>query len=128
MKEEIKKVKRGEVYFANLPDSRNGSIQAGKRPVVVVQTEQLNRHSPTVIVSIITSSIKKTDQNTHVVLPMIHGLPKKSMVEAEQTTTISKDMLTTKMCELDEPTMKQVDKALCAALLGNRRGRRIRRK
>ena len=84
------KVTRGELYMANLPEETVGSVQAGKRPVLVTQSNWLNAKSPTFLAAIVTSKLKKTHMDTHVVLPQIPGLPKKSMVEAEQRYAVDK--------------------------------------
>ena len=79
-----RKVRRGEIYYADLPETESGSVQAGRRPVLITQCDRLNRTSTTVLVAIVTSKLKRPDDETHVVLPMMKGLPKQSMVEAEQ--------------------------------------------
>ena len=47
-------VKRGEIYYADLSPVV-GSEQGGIRPVLIVQNDTGNRHSPTVIAAAITS-------------------------------------------------------------------------
>ena len=71
-----------------------------------------HRTSTTVLVAIVTSKLKRPDDETHVVLPMMKGLPKQSMVEAEQRKTISKSQLLEYRCTLDHQTMKRVTRAL----------------
>ena len=107
-----RKVRRGEIYYADLPETENGSVQAGRRPVLITQCDRLNRTSTTVLVAIVTSKLKRPDAETHVVLPMMKGLPKQSMVEAEQRKTISKSQLLEYRCTLDHQTMKRVTRAL----------------
>lgn len=107
-----RKIRRGDIYYADLPSEEKGSVQAGIRPVLITQTNRLNRTSPTVIVAIVTSKLKRPDELTHVVLPMMKGLSKQSMVEAEQRKTISKTQLLDYCCTLDEETMKEVTRAL----------------
>ena len=51
---EHKEVKRGEVFYADLSPVV-GSEQGGVRPVLIVQNDVGNRHSPTVIAAAITS-------------------------------------------------------------------------
>lgn len=110
MKKKI--INRGDIYYADLPEEEDGSVQAGSRPVLVTQSNFLNRRSTTVIVAMVTSQIKRLDLPTHVLLPMIKGLPKQSMVMAEQRKTISKDKLIQYRCTLDRETMKKVTRAL----------------
>ena len=59
-------IKRGYLYIADL-DPVKGSEQGGRRPVLVVQNDAGNQHSPTVIIAAITSQ-KKPNQPTHVCL------------------------------------------------------------
>lgn len=106
------KVTRGELYMADLPEETVGSAQAGKRPVVVTQSNWLNEHSPTFLAAIVTSRLKKTYMDTHVVLPEISALPKKSMVEAEQRYTLDKSQILEYLGKLDDDVMKEITKAL----------------
>ena len=83
-------VRRGQIWYADLPDEEIGSVQSGRRPVLVTQSDRLNRNSTTVVVAIITSRLKRIDDPAHVVLPIMKGLPLQSMVEAEQKPLIVK--------------------------------------
>ena len=60
---EHKEVKRGEVFYADLSPVV-GSEQGGVRPVLIVQNDVGNRHSPTVIAAAITSKQDKTNLPT----------------------------------------------------------------
>lgn len=51
-------VKRGDIYYADLSPVV-GSEQGGMRPVLIVQNDTGNRHSPTVIAAAITSQTGK---------------------------------------------------------------------
>lgn len=84
--------KRYELWFANLP-AASGSIQRGKRPVLIVSNDMGNRHSPTVQVASVTS-VNKKDMPTHVKLNASEcGLRNDSTVLFEQMSTIQKDQL-----------------------------------
>lgn len=107
-----KKVRRGEIYFADIPKVTRGSVQAGTRPVLITQNNWLNERAPTVIVATVTSVIKRLDLKTHVLLPMIKGLPKRSMVMAEQRYTLDKQCLRQYRCTLPSDVMKEVDRAI----------------
>ena len=50
-----RKVRRGEIYYADLPETESGSVQAGRRPVLITQCDRLNRTSTTVLVAIAVS-------------------------------------------------------------------------
>ena len=84
---ENKTVKKGEIYLCCLEKS-NGSVQYGYRPVLVIQTNEINKYSTTAIVASITSKIKKEQYPTHILIGEECGLLKPSMVELEQMLTV----------------------------------------
>ena len=103
-------IRRGDIYHADL-NPILGSEQGGYRPVLVIQNNIGNLHSPTVIVAAITSRTK-TKMPTHVYLKNIEGLEKDSVVLLEQVRTIDKKRLDDYVGTLDRQQMLQVDKAL----------------
>lgn len=123
-----KKVRRGEIYIADIPRLARGSLQAGIRPVLITQNDWLNKTSPSVIVATVTSVMKRLDLKTHVPLPKDCGLPKESMVLAEQRYTLDKQYLMEYCCTLTDDVMKQVDRAIRYAEHGNYSGSAQRRK
>jgi mRNA interferase MazF len=105
-------VKRGEIYYADLSPVV-GSEQGGIRPVLIVQNDVGNRHSPTVIAAAITSRLDKAKLPTHISLEAAScGLQKDSIVLLEQIRTIDKKRLKDKMGSLDNAAMNRVDNAL----------------
>ena len=58
-------IKRGEIYCADLSPVV-GSEQGGIRPVLILQNDTGNRHSPTTIVAAITGCPTKAELPTHV--------------------------------------------------------------
>ena len=106
-----RKIMRGEIYIADL-DPVVGSEQGGERPVLVIQNNQGNKHSPTVIVLAITSRFhKKRHLPTHV--PIESGdLSKNSIALAEQVRTIDKSRLIHYVGRASRETMDFVDDAL----------------
>lgn len=104
-------IKRGEVYYADLRPVI-GSEQGGTRPVVIIQNDVGNKHSPTVIVATITTKNKKNGFPTHVHISAQEGMPRNSIVMLEQIRTIDKQRLREFICCLSEETMAKVDKAL----------------
>ena len=52
------KVKKGDIYIYDFGEC-NGSVQAGRRPVLVVQENRMNETSPTTVIAAITSIPKK---------------------------------------------------------------------
>ncbi len=71
-----------------------GSEQGGIRPVLIVQNEIGNRHSPTVIAAAITSRLDKARLPTHINIRAADtGLAKDSVVLLEQIRTLDKHRL-----------------------------------
>ena len=96
-------VKRGDIFYADLSPVV-GSEQGGVRPVLIVQNDTGNRHSPTVIAAAITSLAARSC-----------GLPKDSVVLLEQIRTLDKRRLREHMGRVDETMMKQVDTAIAVS-------------
>ena len=108
-------VKRGDIFYADLSPVV-GSEQGGVRPVLNVQNDTGNRHSPTVIAAAITSQTGKARLPTHISLAaMSCGLPKDSVVLLEQIRTLDKRRLREHMGRVDETMMKQVDTAIAVS-------------
>lgn len=114
-------VKRGEIYYADLSPVV-GSEQGGVRPVLIVQNDVGNKHSPTVIAAAITSQKEKSKLPTHIMLNAErYGLAKDSIVLLEQVRTLDKKRLKERMGELDGSAMHMVDTALSVSFgLGER--------
>ena len=105
-------VKRGDIYYADLSPVV-GSEQGGIRPVVIVQNDVGNRHSPTVIAAAITSRTTKARLPTHIeVSAAENGLSKNSVILLEQVRTIDKKRLKEKMGHLEDAVMARVDDAI----------------
>ena len=84
-------MKRGDIYLLDLKENR-GSIQAGKRPVIVIQNDIGNLYSPITIVCGITS-VKKKWLPTHLFISKSGGLRKNSIILCEQIFTVNKSDL-----------------------------------
>ena len=109
-------VKRGEIYYADLSPVV-GSEQGGVRPVLIVQNDTGNRHSPTVIAAAITSQTGKARLPTHIEIAQgTAGLPRDSVVLAEQVRTLDKQRLGARIGMLPAPIMAQVNRALFMSL------------
>lgn len=108
-------VKRGDIYYADLSPVV-GSEQGGMRPVLIVQNDTGNRHSPTVIAAAITSQIGKARLPTHIELSARnYGLSRDSVILLEQIRTIDKSRLRERMGQLDRTTMNRVDSAIAVS-------------
>lgn len=105
-------IMRGDVYYAAL-DPVLGSEQGGVRPVLIVQNDVGNLHSPTVIVAAITTKLTKHRLPTHVFLAAAEsGIAKNSMILLEQVRTIDKQRLRQRVTHLGPLVMKRVDHSL----------------
>lgn len=110
----MKEIKRNDIYYAEL-NPVVGSEQGGLRPVLVLQNDTGNRHSPTTIVAAITSSPRKTKLPTHIAIQAT-GLKKDSIVLLEQIRTVDKSRLIEFVGSLDKTTMEAVDHAVVVSL------------
>ena len=105
-------IQRGDIYYADLRPVI-GSEQGGIRPVLIIQNDVGNRHSPTVICAAITSQMHKAKLPTHVELHSSqYDLAKDSVVLLEQLRTIDKKRLKDKVCHHDNQILLKIDKAL----------------
>ena len=108
-------IKRGDIFYADLSPVV-GSEQGGIRPVLIIQNEIGNRHSPTVIAAAITSQTGKARLPTHIELSAkTYGLPKDSVVLLEQIRTLDKRRLRERMGRVDGAVMERVDDAIAVS-------------
>ena len=108
-------VKRGDIYYADLSPVV-GSEQGGVRPVLIVQNDTGNRHSPTVIAAAITSQINKAKLPTHIELSSgTYGLTRDSVVLLEQIRTLDKRRLRERMGRVDDRLMEKIDGAIAVS-------------
>ena len=109
-------VKRGDIYYADLRPVI-GSEQGGIRPVLIVQNDVGNKHSPTVICAAITSKMNKAKLPTHIELKaQEYEMVKDSVILLEQLRTIDKKRLKDRVCHLDSDIMEEVNRALLISL------------
>ena len=105
-------MRRGDIYQADLRPVV-GSEQGGVRPVLIIQNDVGNRHSPTVICAAITTRLNKANLPTHIELNAgNYDMVKDSVILLEQLRTIDKKRLKDKVCHLDTITMEKVNRAL----------------
>ena len=109
-------VKRGDIYYADLSPVV-GSEQGGIRPVLIIQNDVGNRHSPTIICAAITSKMNKAKLPTHIEIDAgTYDIVRDSVILLEQLRTIDKQRLKDKVCHLDQDILRQVNKALQISL------------
>ena len=109
-------IKRGDIFYADLRPVV-GSEQGGIRPVLIIQNDVGNKHSPTVICAAITSKMNKAKLPTHIEIDAAsYAIVKDSVILLEQLRTIDKRRLKDKVCHLDQDILMKVNQALCISL------------
>lgn len=107
---------RGDLYYADL-GCGIGSEQQGNRPVVIIQNNVGNKHSPTVIVAAISSKVGvKAKLPTHYYMEAVSGLGCPSLVLLEQIRTIDKRRLSNYIGRLDERQIRGINHALAISI------------
>lgn len=107
---------RGDMYYADLGRGI-GSEQKGYRPVLIIQNNVGNKHSPTVIIAAITSRVGvKAKLPTHYFVNTESGLEAPSIVLLEQIRTIDKKRLDSYIGHLSDIHIDGIDKALAISV------------
>lgn len=107
---------RGDMYYANL-EQGIGSEQHGHRPVIIIQNNIGNKHSPTVIVAAITGKVgAKANLPIHYYIGAENGLQQPSVVLLEQLRTIDKRRLDTYIGRLDDKYVDGLNHALAISV------------
>ncbi|MFT4197618.1 MAG: type II toxin-antitoxin system PemK/MazF family toxin [Pseudoxanthomonas sp.] len=106
-------MKRGEVWWANLPDPL-GSGPGYKRPVLIVQSNAFNdSRIATAIVATLTSNLALAEAPGNVrVSRSDSGLPRPSVVNVSQIITLDRSILASKVRTLPGAVMDKVDSGL----------------
>lgn len=109
-------IRRGDIYYADLSPVV-GSEQGGIRPVLVIQNNVGNRHSPTIICAAITSRMNKAKLPTHIeISTRDYKIVKNSVILLEQIRTIDKQRLKEYVCHIDGDMMHKIDQAIRISL------------
>lgn len=115
----MRKVKRGEIYLADLGEVNcytNSSIQTGYRPVVILQNDVTTKNSNVVTVAPITSRSKTKKMRSHITIDGTCGISKESLILLEQLTTIDKTQLDRKIGLLTKEKIQEVRESLMFVL------------
>lgn len=107
-------VKRGDIFYADLSGTI-GSEQGGIRPVLVVQNDVGNFHSPTIIIAPI-STAGKQYLPVHIRIGKSGGLSRNSTVFLEQIRTIDRQRIQHYVGTLNDEMMRKVDNAIKISL------------
>lgn len=109
-------IRRGDIFYADLSPVV-GSEQGGIRPVLIIQNNVGNRHSPTVICAAVTSKMNKAKLPTHIeISTKDYKIVKNSVILLEQIRTIDKQRLKEYVCHIDSGMMRKVDRAIRISL------------
>ncbi len=109
-------MRRGDIYYADLSPVV-GSEQGGIRPVLIIQNDVGNRHSPTVICAAVTSKMNKAKLPTHIeISAKEYHIVKNSVILLEQIRTIDKQRLREYVCHVDVGLMNKVNEAIKISL------------
>ena len=110
-------MRRGEVWWADLPES-SGSEPGFRRPVVVIQADEFNRSRiRTIIAAAITSNVALAQAPGNVVLSQQSiGLGRASVVNVSQIVTLDKRFLTERVGRLSARKLQEVEDGIRVAL------------
>ena len=106
-------MRRGEIWWAGLPEPE-GAGPGYRRPVLIVQADEFtNSRINTVVVAILTSNLALAQAPGNVLVRSRYsGLSKNSVVNISQLLTIDKRLLVEKLRALDATDMAKVDDGL----------------
>jgi mRNA interferase MazF len=108
-------IQRGEIYLTDL-SGYIGSEQSGTRPVIVVQNNCGNIHSPTTVVAPLTSK-QKPRLPTHTLLKASDcGINEDSIVLCEQVRVIDKRRLKKRLGQVDQKKIEEIDRSLMVSI------------
>ncbi len=103
---------RGDIYLADLNPSR-GSEQAGIRPVIIVQHNNIDRFTSTVVVIPLTSNLRRTQIPRTMVIPAGQGgLNQESVALCYQIVVIDRQRLQRQLGTLSSSYLQQLEDAM----------------
>lgn len=111
----FQKIKRGDIFYADLGFGY-GSEQGGTRPVVVIQNDDGNTHSPTVIVAPLTTNNRHFIVHAKIENGTSCGLGSTSYAQLEQIKTIDKCRLKEYVGHLTEQDMQRIEEKALISL------------
>ena len=103
-----KLIRRGEIYWVNLPDS-NGREIKDKHPGLVVSNDRQNAFSPLIVITPITS-LKPGDKIFSFQVPIT--LEKESVILVDQIRTIDRNKFLEKITQIDDKLMDEIERKI----------------
>ena len=110
------RVHRGDIFYMDLNDLKEGHVQRGIRPVVVIQNEVGNLYSPTTIIVPCPTKIKKLAIQPQMSIQFFDGRVVNNTILCEQIRTVMKDKLMKKIGHLNRSQMDNIDDKLKRSL------------
>ncbi len=112
----VERIRRNEIYLANLGKTV-GSEQRGVRPVLIVQNDLGNKHSPTTIIIPMTKRVEKYNSiPTHIQIKPFGKMKYEATIMAEQIKVIDKVRLLDRIDILPKKYIDIVDRAMKIAI------------
>jgi len=109
---ENRNLHRGDIFTFDFGKNK-GSTQIGTRPAVIVQSDNLNKRSPTTIIAPITTSLKRVTMRSHIVLGKNYGLREESMILLEQVRVVNQSELFEYIGSIDDSdVLNRIDEGL----------------
>lgn len=103
---------KGDVYFADL-DSTLGSEQTGSRPVIIVQSDLINRYTRTIVAIPLTTNLNRAGIPGCIVIRQGDGgLSQDSIALCYQIRVLDKSRLKTRLGKISPATIKNLEDAL----------------
>lgn len=110
-----KAIRRGDLFYADL-NPVVGSEQGGIRPILIIQNDVGNHHSPTVVAAAITTRKAKNNMPTHILLNDVPELASNSLLLLEQLRTIDRKRLHGYIGRISKEKMQEIDVALAISV------------
>lgn len=109
---ENRNLKRGDIFTFDFGQNK-GSTQIGVRPAVIIQSDNLNKKSPTTIIAPITTSLKRVTMRSHIVIGKNYGLREESMILLEQIRVVNQSELFEYIGSIDDKDiLNHIDEGL----------------
>ncbi len=103
---------RGEIWLADLNPTR-GSEQAGVRPIIIFQSDLLNKFTSTVLAIPLTTNLRRASLPSCVFIPQKEGgFSSDSVALCHQLRVLDKTRLQRKLEKLSKQTLSTVEKKM----------------
>jgi mRNA interferase MazF len=105
-------IRRGEIWLANLNPTR-GSEQTGIRPVLIFQTDLLNRFTTTVLTIPLTTNLRRASLPSCVSISREEGgLVSDSVALCHQLRVLDKSRLQRKLGTVSQQTLSAIESGM----------------